>query len=196
MRSGNSNEAERGHERAARIFHFDSRSFAAIRFLAHDWFADSCIRRCPIEPVFCSVSERIATRGPHMNRLRLATSAMLAGVVLSAGCASPCGGCGGIFHRMSMFRARAAAPCECCSNCSGGPPMAGSASFVGEGPLLESPGTPTMGAPPLPGTEVPAPFPTPLGPPSVPSEPGRLNPTPLPNAAQPFPSQASSRVRR
>src|SRR5690348_12157153 len=47
----------------------------------------------PIPPVYCSRSgNETAKRGWHMNRFRLATSAMLVGVVLAAGCAGPCGG--------------------------------------------------------------------------------------------------------
>ena len=151
-------------------------------------------------PVFGSRSGRIATRGPHMNRFRLAAAATLTGVLLASGCASPCGGCGN-FHRMSMFRARSACPCECCSSCGGGPTIAGSSPMMmGEGPLLEPPGPPMGTMPPPSGMmDMPGPFPPSMGAPAVPSmpgDPGRINPTPLPNAAQPFPSLPSSRVRR
>ena len=145
-------------------------------------------------PVYYSRSGMIATRGPHMNRFRLAAAATLIGVLLASGCASPCG-CGG-FHRMSMFRARAACPCECCSNCGGGSTIAGAGSMMGEGPLLEPPCGSMGSVPPQMGMDMPGPLPSTLGVPAVPSDPGRINPMPLFNAAQPVPSQPSSRVRR
>ncbi|HTU23056.1 MAG TPA: hypothetical protein VMG10_33785 [Gemmataceae bacterium] len=147
-----------------------------------------------------------------MKWFRLATSATLVGVLLAAGCASPCGGgCG--TSRRSMFRARTACPCECCSNCGGGVPIVGGGDGVpivgagpmmmGEGPLLEPPGPPLSAAPPLSampppvGTAVPGPLPpnlgAPFGTPAVPADPGRL--TPIPNMAQPLPADASSRIR-
>jgi hypothetical protein len=165
-------------------------------------------------PSFAPVLGWIATRGPHMNRLRLATSATLLGVVLATGCASPCGGCGGGFRRMSLFGARRACPCECCSNCGGGGvPIVGAGMGMdwGDGPFLESPGgAPMMAMPPsaaLPpsspfpapgGIGAPAPFPpslgAPLGTPTMPLDPGRLSP--VPNGAQPLPAEPSSRIGR
>jgi hypothetical protein len=148
-------------------------------------------------PVFCSRSGMIATRGPHMNRLRLATTATLTGVLLAAGCAGPCGG-GGVFQRMSMFRARNACPCECCSSCGGGAPIVGNAAMMSEGPLLEPPPSPMNSVPPMTppsGMEVPSPMPN-LGQPTPPVDPGRILPSPMPNAAQPFSTLPSSRSRR
>jgi hypothetical protein len=118
----------------------------------------------------CSRSGMIPTRGPHMNRFRLATSATLAGVLLAAGCASPCGCGGGVFQRMSMFRARRLCPCESCSSgcggCGGGGvPAMPASQVVGDGPILEPPGLPHAAAPP-PAQVAPAP--TTLGVPSGP----------------------------
>ncbi|HTU91117.1 MAG TPA: hypothetical protein VMF69_13650 [Gemmataceae bacterium] len=132
-----------------------------------------------------------------MKRFRLATTITLAGVMLAAGCASPCGSCGG-YQRMSMFRSRRACPCECCSSCGGGVPIVGAGPEFGEGPLLEPPGPPLSMAPPPAGTALPPPFApslgAPLGTPAVPADPGRLSP--IPNAAPPFPAGPSSRVGR
>jgi hypothetical protein len=157
-------------------------------------------------PSFAPVLGWITTRGPHMNRFRLATSATLVGVMLATGCASPCGWRDGVFHRISMFRARrACCPCECCSSCGGGVPIAGAAEFGGscDGPILEPPGPPPSDLPPpLPPAGTPAPFApslgAPLGTPTVPTEPGRLNPIPngAPNGAQPLPAEPSSRFGR
>jgi hypothetical protein len=189
--------------------------------LAHDWFTDSCIYSCSeVLPKRCNASAKprgmrlsrqhpsftpvlgwIATRGPHMNRFRLATSTMLVGVLLATGCASPCGGCrDGLFHRVSMFRARraCACPCECCSSCGGGVPIVGTACSEGwgDGPILEPPGPPLSALPPPPtGAATPAPLPPSLGAPlGTPADPGRLNP--VPNGAQPLPAEPSSRLGR
>lgn len=70
--------------------------------------------------------------------------------------------------------------------------------------MLESPGEPMSVVPPLagmampsPGMAMPSPFSpnlgAPLGPPSVPADPGRM--MPVPNGAQPFPAEPSSRKR-
>jgi hypothetical protein len=165
--------------------------------------------RTILHPSFAPVLGWIATRGPHMNRFRLATSATLLGVVLATGCASPCGGCGGGFRRMSLFGARRACPCECCSNCGGGAPIVGDGMGMGmdwgEGPFLEPPGgspftaiPPSATLPPSGGIGAPAPFPpslgAPLGTPTVPLDPGRLSP--VPNGAQPIPAEPSSRLGR
>ncbi|MGH7174700.1 MAG: hypothetical protein ACRELF_02915 [Gemmataceae bacterium] len=140
-----------------------------------------------------------------MNRFRLTTLATLAGVFLAAGCASHCGGCGGGFSRMSMFRARTPCPCECCSNGGGGVPIVGGGGVpidgagpeMSEGPLLEPPGMPMSAVAPPMGMPMPGPLPpslgAPLGQPAVPADPGRL--TPIPNMAQPFPAEGSSRIR-
>ncbi len=166
-------------------------------------------------PSFAPVLGWFATRGPHMNWFRLATSATLLGAVLATGCASPCGGCGGGgFRRMSLFGGRRACPCECCSSCGGGGvPIVGAGMGMdwGDGPILESPGgapfgamPPAAGLPPsapLPspgGLGAPAPFPpslgTPFGTPTMPVDPGRLSP--IPNGAQPLPAEPSSRIGR
>jgi hypothetical protein len=144
-----------------------------------------------------------------MKRFSLATQATLVGVLLSAGCASPCGGCGP-FQRMSLFRGRMPCPCECCSDCggrdggvpfaSGGVPIAGGGPVVSDGPLLEPPPGPPLATLPPPGAAVPAPTPLPGGlgaplPPAVPAGPDRLVPIP-PGAAQPVPAESSSRRRR
>src|SRR5579871_4488924 len=144
------------------------------------------------------------TRGPHMNWFRLATTATLAGVLLAAGCASPCG-CGGSRH--SFFRSRGQCPCECCGNGGGGVPVYGASSIMSDGPILE-PSPPAMGMgsmppPALPPTGLgglgapgaaPGPLPpnldAPLGT-TFPSDPGRL----IPNAAPQVPAGPSSRAR-
>jgi hypothetical protein len=185
-------------------------------FLCQDWLPLCCSWRMigsrtagyfvRTKPVICSRSGMIATRGPHMNRLRLAISATLLGVVLATGCASPCGGCGGgVFRRTSMFRSRRACPCpcECCSSCGGGVPIVGAgADFgdFGDGPMLEPPGAPMSSGPPPLGmggpTMLPPSLGAPLGAPTVPGvDPGRLIPSPIPNAAQPMPIEGSSRRR-
>jgi hypothetical protein len=187
---------------------------AAPPFLAHDWIADSC-RGVPARnaadvratPVFRSRSGMNPTRGPHMNWLRLATTATLAGVLLTAGCASPCG-CGG-GSRWSFFRARGHCPCDCCSNCSGGGGVAafGASNIVSDGPMLEPPGAPFAGMPPPappptglggPGLGIaPSPLPPSLGAPlgTIPGDPGRFA-APMPNAATVIPAEPSSRTRR
>ncbi|HEY7328255.1 MAG TPA: hypothetical protein VH592_11470 [Gemmataceae bacterium] len=157
-----------------------------------------------------------------MKRFRLATSATLVGVMLAAGCASPCGDCcrPSLFQRMSMFRPRRhCCPAECCSSCGGGGCGGGygGAAFGagpewGDGPILEPPGSPYGGPPmggmppsmlPPPagaGTPAPGPFPpslgAPLGTPAIPTDPGRLSPIPNGVGAQPFEAGPSSRIGR
>jgi len=213
------------------LFHTPS-PFAPPSFLAHDccdcgswisdWLAIRDSQSAIATPVFRSRSGMIPTRGPHMNRFHLATSALLAGALLAAGCAGPCG-CGcerpSFFQRMSMFRARGCCPCECCggyggapfgalagggcASCGGGAPLVGGPGFS-DGPILGPGGPPLASAPPGPvpppgqmgpSPTAPAPLPPMLGAPSEqPAVPGadRFVPTPAPVT----PANPSSRVRK
>jgi hypothetical protein len=131
-------------------------------------------------PVFRSHSGMIPTRRPHVKRFRLATGATLVGVLMAAGCASPCGR--PFMDRFSSFRWRRACPCDC----EGGPPLTGGGQIVSDGPILgDPPGPlpPNLGAPTGPLT----------GPPAVPPPDGRIAPIPPP--AQGVPAGPSSLKR-
>ncbi|HWG46662.1 MAG TPA: hypothetical protein VN688_28125 [Gemmataceae bacterium] len=133
-----------------------------------------------------------------MKRLCLAKWTTLAGVLLAAGCASPCGssGCGrtSFFQRFSMFRSRSACGCD---SCGAGGPAIGSGPVYSEGPILGEP--PPQGTMLPEGGAVPPPvFQPNLGapavpPPAAPGMPERF--VPIPTPAPTAPANPSSRSR-
>ena len=178
--------------------------FALKPILAHDWFRPLSAIRSPQlsfcgqrtadkQPVFRSHSGMIPTRGPHMKRFRLATWATLAGLMLVAGCASPCGPT--LWQRFQAFRARGTCPCES----GAGVPVTGEGPILGDsGPYLgEPPGTMVPSG--TPGGMVPSATPGPL--PTFPTQPGIPSVPPpdggrlIPNPAQTAPTLPSSRPR-
>jgi hypothetical protein len=110
-----------------------------------------------------------------MNRLRLASLALLAGAGLLQGCASPdcCNGGGGLLQRLGLGRR---GHCDCtpvCNGCNGQGIIEGNGHTL-DGPLLE-PQAP--GLPPSVGTEPP------------------IAPVPRPYQAQPMPAGPVSKLR-